>query len=128
MNMARAALTAAAVLGFLGVALGAFGAHALRARISEAQLAIYHTGVEYLFYHALALLAVAAIATHEAIPLRATIGCWVLGSVIFAGTLCALAVTGQRWLGAVTPIGGVLLALGWICLLWGSWSSWLAGR
>lgn len=122
MTAARAALTAAAVLGFLGVTLGAFGAHALRARVSEAELAIYHTGVEYLFYHALALLALAAIAPREGMPARATVLCWTLGSLIFTGTLCALAVTGLRWLGAITPIGGVLLALGWICLLWGSLS------
>jgi uncharacterized membrane protein YgdD (TMEM256/DUF423 family) len=122
LSAARSALTAAAVLGFLGVTLGAFGAHALRLRISDAQLATYHTGVEYLFYHALALLAVAAIAPREGIPARATVLCWVLGSVIFSGTLCALAITGLRWLGAVTPIGGALLALGWICLLWGSLS------
>ena len=81
MTAARAALTAAAVLGFLGVTLGAFGAHALRARVSEAELAIYHTGVEYLFYHALALLALAAIAPREGMPARATVLCWTLGSL-----------------------------------------------
>ncbi|MDZ4803856.1 MAG: DUF423 domain-containing protein [Candidatus Eisenbacteria bacterium] len=106
------------VLGFLGVGLGAFGAHALKARLPPDLLAVFETGVRYQMYHALALMAL-GLATSGLIgeaPARRSGLAFALGTLIFSGTLYALALTGQRWLGAVTPVGGGLLLLGWLNL------------
>lgn len=107
------------VLGFLGVGLGAFGAHALKARLSPDLLAVFETGVRYQMYHALALMALglAAPGLIGEAPARRSGLAFALGTLIFSGTLYALALTGQRWLGAVTPVGGVLLLLGWLNLV-----------
>ena len=106
-----------AVLAGLGVALGAFGAHGLKGMLSADMLANFETGVRYQMYHALALLAVAwAIAQwHNRLLV---IGGWlfVVGIIIFSGSLYVLSLTGLRWLGAITPIGGVALIAGWGCL------------
>jgi uncharacterized membrane protein YgdD (TMEM256/DUF423 family) len=101
----------------LAVAAGAFGAHALRARLSPGDLAIFETAARYQMYHALALLAVAWATTRWPGALGGWAGwLFVAGTVVFSGSLYALVLTGQRWLGAVTPIGGVCFLAGWICL------------
>jgi uncharacterized membrane protein YgdD (TMEM256/DUF423 family) len=108
----------------LAVALGAFGAHALSERLTEDMLATFEIGVRYNFYHALALLAVAfAIGRWPGSGAAVWAG-WLFvgGIVIFSGSLYVLTLTGARWLGAVTPIGGVLLIAGWLCLAWAAYS------
>jgi uncharacterized membrane protein YgdD (TMEM256/DUF423 family) len=105
----------AGALGFLGVALGAFGAHGLRERLAPAMLEVYKTGVLYHLIHAVALLAVSLGAEKLARP-RAVGTLWVAGVVIFSGSLYALAITGVGMLGAITPIGGLLLMAGWVTL------------
>jgi uncharacterized membrane protein YgdD (TMEM256/DUF423 family) len=105
----------AAALGFVGVALGAFGAHGLRERISPAMLEVYRTGVLYHLLHAVALLAVALGAARLARP-RAVGALFTAGIVVFSGSLYVLAVTGVRGLGAITPVGGLLLMAGWATL------------
>jgi uncharacterized membrane protein YgdD (TMEM256/DUF423 family) len=105
----------AGALGFLGVALGAFGAHGLRDRLPPGMLEVYKTGVLYHLVHAVALLAVALGAERLARP-RAVAALWAAGVVIFSGSLYALAVTGVGALGAITPVGGLLLMAGWVTL------------
>jgi uncharacterized membrane protein YgdD (TMEM256/DUF423 family) len=105
------------VSAFLAVAAGAFGAHALRARLSPESLAVFETGARYQMYHALALLAVSWAATRWTGSLTHWAG-WLFlsGTVLFSGSLYALALTGVRSLGAITPLGGVAFLAGWICL------------
>jgi uncharacterized membrane protein YgdD (TMEM256/DUF423 family) len=105
----------AGALGFLGVALGAFGAHGLRERLAPGMLDVYKTGVLYHLLHAVALLAVALGAERLARP-RAIATLWLAGVVIFSGSLYALALTGVGTLGAITPVGGLLLMAGWVTL------------
>jgi|ERR1044072_4764939 uncharacterized membrane protein YgdD (TMEM256/DUF423 family) len=103
------------VLAFLAVALGAFGAHGLREKLTEESMAIYQTGVQYHMLHALALLLVAALS--ERLSLKSIIGwLFIFGVLIFSGSLYLLAITQQRWLGAITPIGGVCFLSGWFLL------------
>ena len=105
--------------GFLGVALGAFGAHALKARLDAELLATFEVGVRYQMVHALALLAVGWACTRwPGTLVNASGWLFVAGSVIFSGSLYALSLSGVRWLGAITPIGGVGLLAGWLCLAW----------
>jgi len=106
-------------LAGIAVALGAFGAHALRERLDERLLANFETGARYQMYHALALLAVAwAVARFPGSQLPVLAGwLFVAGIVIFSGSLYLLALTGQRWLGAITPFGGVAFIAGWACLV-----------
>jgi uncharacterized membrane protein YgdD (TMEM256/DUF423 family) len=108
-------IRAAGALGFLGVALGAFGAHGLRDHLAPGMLEVYKTGVLYHLIHAVALLAVALGGGQLARP-RAVGTLWVAGVVIFSGSLYALAITGIGVLGAITPIGGLLLMAGWVTL------------
>jgi uncharacterized membrane protein YgdD (TMEM256/DUF423 family) len=105
----------AGTLGFLGVALGAFGAHGLRDRLAPGMLDVYKTGVLYHLLHAVALLAVALGAERLPRP-RAVATLWAAGIVVFSGSLYALALTGVTTLGAVAPIGGLLLMAGWVTL------------
>lgn len=103
--------------GFLAVALGAFGAHGLKTRLSPELLAVWHTGVDYHVYHALALLAVGLLAREQPLGLLSAAGtCFALGVLLFSGSLYALALSGVRVLGAITPFGGLLFLLGWACL------------
>ena len=120
--MNRLFFTLGCTLAFLGVGLGAFGAHALKARLSPEPLATFEVGVRYQLVHALALLAVAWAHTQWPGPVL-TAGGWlfVAGTVLFSGSLYALSVTGVRGLGAITPIGGVALLAGWLCLAWAAW-------
>jgi uncharacterized membrane protein YgdD (TMEM256/DUF423 family) len=104
----------------LAVALGAFGAHGLASRLTPDQLETFETGVRYQMYHALALLAVAwALANWPQVEKLLSAGGWlfVTGNVLFSGSLYLLSVTGIRWLGAITPLGGVAYVVGWLCLL-----------
>jgi len=106
-----------AIAGFLAVALGAFGAHGLRGRLSPEMMSVFQTGVQYHLAHALAILLVGAIMGHLSGWLIQTAGwCFVAGIVFFSGSLYLLAVTGVTILGAVTPIGGLLFLAGWPCL------------
>lgn len=108
---------AGALLGGLGVAIGAFGAHGLRGRLSPEMLAVFETGVRYHMYHALAILMTAALLPR--IDGRAVlIAGWsfMAGIVLFSGSLYALALSGVTTLGAITPIGGVAFLVGWISL------------
>ena len=107
----------AALAGFLGVALGAFGAHGLRGRLSPDMLAVFETGVRYHLYHALALMLTAAVMARMGGWLITTAGwCFVAGILLFSGSLYALALTGVTVLGAITPLGGVAFLAGWACL------------
>jgi uncharacterized membrane protein YgdD (TMEM256/DUF423 family) len=106
---------AGAVSAFVAVAAGAFGAHALRGRVSPEMLAVYDTGVRYQMAHALALLALAAVAGRWPAAGWSPAGwLFVAGSVLFAGSLYLLALTGVRWLGAITPFGGLAFLAGWV--------------
>ncbi|MEP7227506.1 MAG: DUF423 domain-containing protein [Gemmatimonadales bacterium] len=112
-----------AVSALISVAAGAFGAHALRARLTPDLLAIFETAARYQMYHALALLAVAWAITRWPGSLPVWAG-WLFlaGTVLFSGSLYILALTGVRWWGAVTPLGGVAFLLGWLCLVLSAWS------
>ena len=117
--MERTLLALGALSGGLAVAAGAFGAHGLRDRLSPELMAVFETAARYQMYHALALLAVAAIAGR--LPGRgAELAGWlfVAGTVIFSGSLYLLALGGPRWLGAVTPFGGLCFLAGWTALAW----------
>ena len=118
--MEKTFLLLASILGGLAVALGAFGAHALENRLSADLLSTYEIGVRYHFYHALALLGVVAVISRWPEANTAVWAGWlfVVGILIFSGSLYILAFTGIRWLGAITPIGGVAFIAGWACLAW----------
>lgn len=106
-----------ALFALLGVALGAFGAHGLRGRIPAADLEVFETGVRYQMYHALGLFVVAWLATRFPGPWIAASGWFmVAGIVVFSGSLYLLVVSGIRWLGAVTPVGGLSLLVAWVAL------------
>jgi uncharacterized membrane protein YgdD (TMEM256/DUF423 family) len=113
-------LTAGALLGGIAVAAGAFGAHALRSRLSPADLATFETAARYQMYHALALLAVGLLTTRG---VAASPSGWsfLIGIVLFSGSLYLLTLGGLRWMGAVTPMGGVAFLAGWVLLGWAVW-------
>ena len=117
--MERLFFMLASIFGGLGVAIGAFGAHALESRVSADLLETFETGVRYHFYHALALVAVVvAINRWPESTLPVIAGwCFVAGIIIFSGSLYTLSLTGIRILGAITPIGGVAFIAGWVCLV-----------
>ncbi|WP_345224926.1 DUF423 domain-containing protein [Hymenobacter koreensis] len=115
----RIILLIAAISGAVGVSLGAFGAHALRAHLeATGRLDTFETAVRYQFYHTLALLALGILylVRPDASSLGTIGWLWTGGILIFSGSLYLLCFTGMRWLGAVTPIGGVLLIAGWVLL------------
>jgi uncharacterized membrane protein YgdD (TMEM256/DUF423 family) len=116
--MSRVALVRlAAALCFLAVALGAFGAHALKAALqSSGMVDVWNKAVLYHFVHAVALLALALAGTGN----RATYFLLVGGVVLFSGSLYTMALTNVRWLGAITPLGGLAFLAGWLCLAWGA--------
>ncbi len=106
-----------AIAGAIGVLLGAFGAHGLKSRVDADLLAVFETGVRYHMYHALALLAVGWAATRWPGTWVSTSGwLFLVGIVVFSGSLYLMTLTGARWLGAVTPLGGVAFISGWIAL------------
>lgn len=121
--MDRTFFTLAGIFGALAVALGAFGAHALETRLTPDLLSTFETGVRYHFYHVVALIAVAFAIRRWPQSKLPIIAGWlfVAGILIFAGSLYLLVFTGQSWLGAITPIGGVAFISGWLLLAWTPW-------
>jgi uncharacterized membrane protein YgdD (TMEM256/DUF423 family) len=110
------------LLGLLAVAAGAFGAHGLRERLSEDLVAIFETGARYQMYHALALLAVAWAGAQWPNAFATAAGwLFVAGIAVFSGSLYLLSLTGMRWLGAITPLGGAAFLAGWACLGLAAW-------
>jgi len=105
--------------GFLGVALGAFGAHGLKGRLTPEDMAIFETGVRYQMYHAVALLFVAVVLARGGNESSSAAG-WAFsaGITVFSGSLYLMVLTGERWLGAVTPLGGLAFLVGWAALGW----------
>lgn len=115
--MDRTFALAGAISAFLAVAAGAFGAHALRTALAPGQLLTFETAARYQMYHALALLAAAWAATRwPGVPVRAAGWLFIGGTLLFSGSLYGLALSGARWLGAVTPLGGLLFLTGWLAL------------
>ncbi|HEX6133284.1 MAG TPA: DUF423 domain-containing protein [Longimicrobiales bacterium] len=110
-------VVAGALLAAAAVAAGAFGAHALAARLTPERLATWETAARYHLYHSLALVILGAVAGRWPAPLLSVAG-WLftVGIVVFGGTVYALALGGPRWLGAITPIGGLALISGWVVL------------
>ena len=108
-----------AIAAFIAVALGAFGAHSLKTKLSADMLNIFEIGVRYQMYHALGLIAVAWATTRwpEA-NLNAAGWAFIVGIVVFSGSLYLLSITDVRWLGAITPIGGLAFLIGWAILVW----------
>ncbi|HEY7637833.1 MAG TPA: DUF423 domain-containing protein [Gemmatimonadales bacterium] len=106
-----------ALSALIAVAAGAFGAHALRTRLTPDLLTVFETGARYQMYHAFGLIAVAWAVTRWPGPLPTWAG-WLFaaGTVLFSGSLYALALSGERWLGAITPLGGAAFLAGWLCL------------
>ena len=118
--MAKVFITLASLSGMLAVMLGAFGAHALKGRLDDYALGVFQTAVQYHFYHSFALLAVGilALSQPQTALLKSSGWLFLLGILIFSGSLYLLALTGVRWLGAITPLGGVAFIAGWACLAW----------
>ena len=115
--MAAMWLAVAAIAGGVGVALGAFGAHGLKTRVGPDLLAVFETGVRYHLIHALALIGVAWASERWPSALTTAAGSLFLaGILVFSGSLYLMTLTGARWLGAVTPLGGVAFIIGWACL------------
>jgi uncharacterized membrane protein YgdD (TMEM256/DUF423 family) len=121
--MERVFFVLGALLSGLGVALGAFGAHGLKERLTSDALSTYETAVRYQMYHALALLAVAYAAQRWPSSNLVTIAGWlfVAGIVLFSGSLYLLSITDVRWLGAIAPLGGAAFIAGWLCMAWAVW-------
>lgn len=121
-NMAKTILMTASILLALAVALGAFGAHSLKSQLSTDMLQTFKTGVDYHFYHALGLLLIGILAVSfpsELVKWSAIL--LTAGIVLFSGSLYALAISGIKWLGAVTPVGGLSFIAGWVLLFLAVW-------
>lgn len=115
-------IVSAGLLGFLGVALGAFGAHALKETlIAASTLSTWQTAVLYQLVHAVALLALGGYPLAAGPTGRRIAACWVAGVLLFSGSLYLLALGGPRWLGPVTPLGGLAFLAGWLLLAWHGW-------
>ena len=116
-------LVIGSISGFISVALGAFAAHFLSARLGAHELEIFKTGVQYQFYHAFGLI---LFGLSMSGPLRGESFVagysFIVGTVLFSGSLYALALTGARWLGAITPLGGVAFLVGWLAFAYASYS------
>lgn len=121
--MTRIFLAIASMLGGIAVVFGAFASHALKDRLSANSLAIWETGTRYQMYHALALMLVALLISRfpDAVLLVVAGYAFIGGIFIFSGSLYGLTLTGIKWLGAITPIGGMALILGWLCLALATW-------
>jgi uncharacterized membrane protein YgdD (TMEM256/DUF423 family) len=123
--MDRAFITIGALSAFVSVAAGAFGAHALQAGLSADMLDVFQTGARYQMYHALALLVVgillARFSTDGSAWLTAAGWLFVVGTVLFSGSLYALSISGVTWLGAITPLGGLAFLAAWLALAIGVW-------
>jgi uncharacterized membrane protein YgdD (TMEM256/DUF423 family) len=122
--MQRLFFVLGALSGAIGVAASALGAHALKARLAPELLVAFETGARQQLVHALALAAVAwALARWPSAAIAAGGWCFVAGTLAFSGSLYALALTGVRGFGLITPFGGVALIAGWLLLAWGAWSA-----
>jgi uncharacterized membrane protein YgdD (TMEM256/DUF423 family) len=106
-----------AIFGFFAVLIGAFGAHALKGSLTEYGAAVFHTAWEYHALHAIVLLVLPLLPLGEE-NIKVLAWVFALGIIIFSGSLYALAITETKWLGAITPIGGVLFLVGWAFLAW----------
>lgn len=118
--MTKIFMAIAASFGGLSVILGAFASHALKERLSDRGLEIWETGTKYQMSHALALLLVALLLrllATSSTPLIAAGWAFTIGVILFSGSLYALSLSNIKWLGAITPVGGVALIIGWFCLL-----------
>lgn len=122
MTVYSAAMFVAALQGFLAVALGAFGAHALKARLSPAMLDVWQTAVQYQFFHTTVLVALALYwqKTPLSVWWQSAFWAFCVGVLLFSGSLYWLALGGPRWLGPVTPLGGLTLLAAWLCLMIGA--------
>lgn len=118
MTDARLALLLGALLGAIGVTLGAFGAHGLKSVLDAEKLGWWQTGVQYQLWHAVALVAIGAAALPGTRPVAILMA---VGVLVFSGSLYVMALTGARWLGMVTPLGGLALIAGWLLLAWRAW-------
>ena len=121
--MAKLFITLASVSGMLAVVFGAFGAHALKGKLDDQALKVFETAVQYHFYHTFALLVVGVIALNQpqTVLLKSSGWLFVIGILVFSGSLYLLSLTGVRWLGAITPLGGLALIAGWACLAATGW-------
>ena len=121
--MAKLFITLASLSGMLAVVFGAFGAHALKGKLDDQALKVFETAVQYHFYHTLALLVVGMIALNQpqTVLLKSSGWLFVIGILVFSGSLYLLSLTGVRWLGAITPLGGLALIAGWACLAATGW-------
>ena len=122
---AKLFLVLGSIAALAAVLIGAFGAHALKDRIAPELMPAYKTGVEYHFYHALGLVAVGLVLLHfpESRPLAWSGWTMLAGIVLFSGSLYVLSLTGVRWLGAITPLGGVAFLVAWALLAYGVWDA-----
>lgn len=116
--MVRLFWAIAAIMGGISVAAGAFASHALKAKLSERAIEIFETGARYQMYHALALLLVALLLSRveSSTALTAAGFAFITGIFLFSGSLYALSLAGIKWLGAITPLGGVAFLVGWGCV------------
>jgi uncharacterized membrane protein YgdD (TMEM256/DUF423 family) len=123
--MAKLFITLASCSGMLAVMLGAFAAHALKNTLDEYSLSVFHTAVQYHFYHSFALLAVGilAISQPESLLLRSSGWLFFIGLLLFCGSLYILSFSGVRWLGAITPLGGLCFIAAWAALAAAAWKS-----
>ena len=120
--MERIILMLGALFAFMGVAAGAFGAHVLKERISADMLGVFEVGVRYQMYHALALIATAWMYTKGPSAIVTTSAwCFAIGIIIFSGSLYLLSLSGLKWFGAITPLGGLAFLTGWACMAWAAW-------
>ena len=116
-TIAKLFLSLGAISGALGVIIGAFGAHGLQVKLSEKMLTVYQTGAQYHFYHTFALLAVGLLALKFESSLLTSSGwSFLIGILLFSGSLYALSISGISKLGAITPIGGLFFIIGWTLL------------
>ena len=122
--MIKIFLTLASIFGALSVAFGAFASHALQNKLTPKALAIWETGTKYQMYHALALILVALLMTSletASITLNIAGFAFIAGIALFSGSLYALSLSNIKWLGAITPLGGVAFLIGWSCLAIAAW-------
>ena len=121
--MVRIFIQIAAISGFLSVIVGAFAAHGLKKVLAPEMIDIVKTGVQYQMYHALALLIVAILMLHKPMNmgLKASGWAFILGSLMFSGSLYALAMGAPRWFGPITPLGGLCFLVGWVLLAITGW-------
>ncbi len=121
----KIALVYAAISGALGVALGAFGAHGLRGQLEDRLMSAFETAVQYQLLHSIALLLIVLLAGQlgRSLAFQISAGAMMLGILLFSGSIYGLVLTSMKWLGPVTPLGGVCFIAGWIALAIGGWQS-----